>query len=74
MTTLSLAQANKIIDSALKRARELKLQPLAVVVLDESGHSKAVQREDEAHTFRIDVALGKAWAAGAMGESSRTVL
>ncbi len=35
---------------------------------------KALQREDEAHTFRIDVALRKAWAAGAMGESSRIVL
>lgn len=74
MTRLTLAQANKIIDSTLRRARELNLQPLAVVVLDESGHAKAVQREDKASMFRVDVATGKAWAAVGMGLPSRTLL
>lgn len=73
MTRLTLAQANKIIDSTLRRARELNLQPLAVVVLDESGHAKAVQREDKASMFRVDVATGKAWAAVGMGVASRVL-
>ena len=74
MPSLTLAQANKIIEAALKRARELKIKPLAVVVLDEAGHLKAAQREDAASMFRTDIATGKAWAAVGMGASSRTLL
>jgi uncharacterized protein GlcG (DUF336 family) len=74
MASLSLVQANKIIEAALKRARELKIKPLAAVVLDEAGHVKASQREDAASMFRMDIATGKAWAAVGMGASSRTLL
>lgn len=71
MTSLTLAQANLIIESALKRSRELGYKPMAVVVLDQAGHTKAAQREDGASMFRIDIATGKAWGAVAMGASSR---
>ena len=74
MSSLTLAQANRIIDAALRRARELKIKPLVVVVLDEAGHLKAAQREDAASMFRTDIATGKAWAAVGMGTSSRTLL
>jgi uncharacterized protein GlcG (DUF336 family) len=74
MSKLTLAQANKIIEAALAEARKLKIKPLAVVVLDDAGHVKALQREDEASMFRVDVATGKAWAAVGMGASSRTLL
>jgi uncharacterized protein GlcG (DUF336 family) len=73
MTRLTLQQANQIIEGALARAREMKIKPLGVVVLDEAGHLKAAQREDAASMFRIEVATGKAWAAVAMGASSRTL-
>jgi uncharacterized protein GlcG (DUF336 family) len=73
MSQLSLAQANKIIESALAAARQRGHRPMAVVVLDQSGHVRAVQREDGASMFRVDVATGKAWAAVGMGASSRTV-
>ena len=73
MTRLTLQQANRIIEAALAKAREMKIKPLGVVVLDESGHLKAAQREDAASMFRIDVATGKAWAAVAMGASSRAL-
>jgi uncharacterized protein GlcG (DUF336 family) len=73
MTRLTLQQANRIIEGALAKAREMKIKPLGVVVLDESGHLKAAQREDAASMFRIDVATGKAWAAVAMGASSRVL-
>jgi uncharacterized protein GlcG (DUF336 family) len=74
MPKLTLAQANKIIEAALAKAREMRVKPLAVAVLDEGGHVKALQREDEASMFRNDVAIGKAWAAVGMGASSRTLL
>ena len=73
MPTLTLEQANKIIAGALAKAREMKIKPVSVVVLDEAGHLKAMQREDGASMFRFDVATGKAWAAVAMGTSSRAV-
>src|SRR5204863_1297318 len=73
MPALSLAQANKIIAKALEKAREMKIKPVSVVVLDDGGHLKAMQREDGASMFRFDVATGKAWAAVAMGASSRAL-
>jgi len=73
MAKLTLQQANKIIEGALAKAREMKIKPLGVVVLDESGHLKAAQREDAASMFRIDIATGKAWAAVGMGASSRAL-
>jgi uncharacterized protein GlcG (DUF336 family) len=73
MAKLTLQQANKIIEGALAKAREMKIKPLGVVVLDESGHLKAAQREDAASMFRIDIATGKAWASVGMGASSRAL-
>jgi uncharacterized protein GlcG (DUF336 family) len=74
MSELTLEQANKIIAVALVTARERGHKPMGVVVLDQSGHVKALQREDGASMFRIDVATGKAWAAVAMGAPSRDLL
>lgn len=73
MPQLTLKQANTIIEKALAKAREMKIKPLGVVVLDESGNIKSAQREDGASMFRLDVAKGKAWAAVAMGASSRAL-
>jgi uncharacterized protein GlcG (DUF336 family) len=42
-----------------------------VVVVDDAGNLKAAQREDGASMFRVDIAHGKAFAAVAMGASSR---
>jgi uncharacterized protein GlcG (DUF336 family) len=74
MSKLTLAEANKIIEAALAKAREMKVKPLAIAVLDESGHIRSVQRQDEASMFRVDVAIGKAWAAVGLGVASRTLL
>ena len=73
MSQLGLKQANTIIDKALAKARDMGVKPLAVVVIDASGHFVAVQREDGASMFRVDVGLGKAWASVAMGASSRAL-
>jgi uncharacterized protein GlcG (DUF336 family) len=74
MPRLTLAQANRIIETALAKAREMKVRPLAVAVLDDAGHVKSLQREDGASMFRCDVAVGKAWASVGMGVASRTLL
>jgi uncharacterized protein GlcG (DUF336 family) len=68
---LTLEQANAIAAAAIERARELDYRPLTVVVLDDAGHLKAMQREDGASMFRFDVAVGKAYASVGMGASSR---
>ncbi len=73
MNQLTLVQANQIIEVALSTARAQGLRPMAVVVLDESGHVRALQREDGTSMFRVDVATGKAWAAVGMGAASRVL-
>lgn len=74
MSTITLAQANTILDAAIRAARQAGCKPMAVVVLDAAGHLKAAQREDEASMLRADIALGKAWAAIGMGVRSRVLV
>ena len=73
MSSLTLKQANALIEGAIEKAHEMKVKPLALVVLDASGNIVAAQREDNASMFRFDVALGKAWGAVAMSCSSRAL-
>ncbi|MDP1753622.1 MAG: heme-binding protein [Reyranella sp.] len=58
MSKLMLVQTNKIVEAALAKAREMKIKPLAVAVLDDAGHVKSLQREDAASMFRNDIAVG----------------
>ena len=71
--SITLAQANAIIDAALAHSNTAGFQPMAVVVLDTGGHVVAAQRQDGASMFRIDIATGKAWASIAMGAASRVL-
>lgn len=73
MSAPTLKQANVIIENAIAHAHASDIKPLAVVVLDASGNIIAAQREDNASMFRLDIALGKAWGAAAMGCSSRAL-
>lgn len=73
MTALTLEQANLIVTEAIAEARTMGILPVTVVVLDASGHLKAMQREDGASMFRFEVAMGKAWASVGMGASSRVL-
>jgi len=73
MTVLTLKQANLIINEALKKARQLNLAPLTIVVLDDNGFLKAMQREDGATILKQDIATAKAWGAVNMGMSSRSL-
>jgi len=71
MTALTLAQASIIVDKALEKGRELKLQPLTVVVLDAGGQLKALKREDGSSLLRPEIAGGKAWGCLGMGFGGR---
>jgi len=73
MKTLTLEKANLIVNTAINKARKLNLAPLTVVVLDEAGHLKAMQREDGATMIRQEIATAKAWGAVSMGISSRNL-
>lgn len=70
---LPLEKATIIVDRALAKAREMKIRPLCVAVLDDGGNLKALKREDGASILRPQIAIGKAWGAIGMGESSRSL-
>jgi uncharacterized protein GlcG (DUF336 family) len=71
--SLTLGQASTILDVALQKARDSKLAPLTVAVLDAGGHLVAFKREDNSGILRFDIAYGKAWGALGMGFGSRTL-
>lgn len=69
--SISLSQAETVVEGALAKARELGLPPVSVAVLDAGGHLKAMQREDGVAFLRASVCQAKAWGALALGASSR---
>ena len=70
---LNLEKANVIADKTLAKARDAKYRPMCVAVLDDGGHLKVLKREDNASILRPQIAIGKAWGAVGMGESSRAL-
>ena len=70
---MQLGQAQRIVHGALAAAREHRLQPLAVIVLDSGGHPVAFAREDGASLFRHDIARAKAMGALGMGQDTRAL-
>lgn len=71
--SITLQQAQSIITAALAHAREKKLAPMGVVVLDARGVLKAYAAEDGTALRRADIAIGKAYGALSMGVGSRTL-
>ena len=71
MSSLTLHQADIIIDKALAKGRELGLKPLTVAVLDAGGILKALRREDGSSLLRPEIACGKAWGCLGMGFGGR---
>jgi len=71
VSSLTLQQAQTIIDAALKKSKEAGYQPMGIAVLDAAGNLKAFASEDGASMFRFDVARAKAWGAVGMGVASR---
>lgn len=73
MSMITLSQADKIIDAIIARARELKCRPISVVVVEPGAIVKAFRKEDGSAMLRFEMAMGKAYAALALGRSSSLV-
>lgn len=73
MADLLRAQARTIVETALSTARERGFKPLAVAVYDARGALKAYEAEDGTSLKRGEIAMGKAYAAIALGVPSRTI-
>jgi uncharacterized protein GlcG (DUF336 family) len=73
MSALTLDQANRIIAAILARGAEIDCRPLSVIVVEPGCKVKAFQKEDGSSMIRFEMAYGKAYAALAMGRSSKLV-
>lgn len=72
--SITLRVANRIIDAAIAKGREMSMNPLTVAVVDDGGNLKAMKREDgRGAAMRPQIALGKAFAAVGMGRSTRAL-
>ena len=71
--SLNLQQARCIVDAALAKASELKINPLAIAVLDVRGCMKAFIAQDGTSLMRGEVAHGKAYGALALGVGTRAI-
>ncbi|MBT3992409.1 MAG: heme-binding protein [Rhodospirillaceae bacterium] len=71
MTKITLEQADAIIDGVMTKAAEVGLKPMAVVVLDDGGHTVSYKRQDGSPMMRYETVVGKAYGALGMGMNSR---
>src|SRR5262249_57335545 len=69
--TLTLAQARTILDKTLAAAREKKLKPLGVAVVDSRGALRAYAEEDGNPILRSKMASGKAFGSVSFCTGSR---
>ena len=73
MAAITLEKANCIIEAVLRRAAEIDCRPISVIVVEPGCKVKAFQKEDGSSMVRFEMAFGKAYAALALGRSSRLV-
>ena len=73
MEQITLKKANLIIQNSIKKAREIKINPVMVVILDHRGAIKACLGEDGISSLRFKIAHGKANGAFQMGMGSRAL-
>jgi uncharacterized protein GlcG (DUF336 family) len=71
--SITLEQANRIIEAIIKRGVELDCRPISAVVVEPGCVVKAFQKEDGASLLRFEMAFGKAYAALALSRSSKLV-
>src|ERR1043166_6892075 len=73
MTSITLAQAERIIDAIIERGAALNCRPLSVIVVEPGCKVKAFKKEDGASMIRFEMAYGNAYAALSLGRSSKLV-
>ncbi len=66
MSTITLGQAERIIDAVIERGAALNCRPLSVIVVEPGCKVKAFKKEDGASMMRFEMAYGKAYAALAL--------
>ena len=71
--SLTLQQANRIIETALAHGASLQAAPLCVAVLDAGGHLLALQRQEASSNLRPQIATAKAAGTLALGLPSRKI-
>ena len=73
MEQITLEKVNLIIQKSIQKAREIKINPIMIVVLDHRGAIKACLGEDGISSLRFKIAHGKANGAFQMGMGSRAL-
>src|SRR5579864_7033366 len=73
MGAIKLAKAERIIDAIIERGAALDCRPLSVIVVEPGCKVKAFKKEDGSSMIRFEMAYGKAYAALALGRSSKLV-
>src|SRR5882672_5969259 len=73
MSAITLDQANRIIAAILHRGAEVDCRPVSGIVVEPGCVVKAFRKEDGSSMIRFEMAFGKAYAALAMGRSSKLV-
>ncbi|RII09358.1 hypothetical protein DSC45_31270 [Streptomyces sp. YIM 130001] len=71
--SITLAQANRIVQAGIDFARAHHLEPLTLAVLDTGGVPVALAREDGAGLLRPDIAIAKAWGVLGLGIDNREI-
>jgi len=64
--SISEEMADKIIDEAVKKAKELGVN-VSIAIVDDGGNLKAFKRMDNAPLLTIQIAIDKAWTAVSFG-------
>ena len=73
MGSITLDEARRIIAGARAAGARHQMMPLTVAILDTGGHQVALEREDGSGIMRVEIAVGKAYGALGMGQSSRVL-
>ncbi len=71
MSKITLAEADAVIEGVMAKAAAEGLKPMAVVVLDDGGHTVSYKRQDGSPMMRYETVVGKAYGALGMGMNSR---
>jgi glc operon protein GlcG len=71
MSELSLAQAQNLVEEAIKQAAAKFKKPICVAVMDPAGFLLAFARQDGAPLRSIQISQGKAYSAARMGVTTQ---
>ena len=74
MPAISLTKARKMISVIFRKAAEMNLKPLSVIVMDAGGNVKAFERQDGAAAGRFKIAEGKAYGCVMLGIGGTAIM